>query len=447
MVSLVYRLKGSATTGILRFPFLSPFFYGRAWMISSAMSSSSVESEPQPKILSAPWLMLPPPVFKAGSDMKLKFYNLAEDRLESFGVKLPNDSNDAAVLVGSSHGWLAFFNQSNNHLFLSNPLSDRHLKLPPIDTLPNPEINLRDGCGTVSKVILSCSPDDDEEEECRAMMSFGPGDSLAFCLPGRSPTHWTPIGKLFFDNYPIDDDYRDDGLNYSYGRAYEDFVYCSRRKLFSCITEFVMNLELWEPSVPTELEDWDLCEPSSPRSRVCYRMSKLKFEGVKNCSWLKENKKLLQMCIHIPYLVFAEQSDQLFIVTRFINVDPYKTVGFSVLKVDYQNGLVDRLRLAGDSEEEGGSLGGLAMFIGLNHSFAVSAAAELGLKPNSIYFTDAVNTRLTHPSDVRCPYHSHGRDSGIFDYGNKTLSPLPYYKCSSHDDQALSTPMWFTPSW
>ncbi|GFP95675.1 hypothetical protein PHJA_001711700 [Phtheirospermum japonicum] len=83
------------------------------------------------------------------------------------------------------------------------------------------------------------------------------------------------------------------------------------------------------------------------------------------------------------------------------------------------------------------------MFVGMNHSFAVPAD-EYGLRPNSIYYTDA-NTRLINPMDVRSPYHG-DLDMGIFDYENKTLSPCPYYDYSSHDDQNLATPVWFIPS-
>ncbi|KAH6796406.1 hypothetical protein C2S51_037392 [Perilla frutescens var. frutescens] len=42
-----------------------------------------------------------------------------------------------AELVGCSHGWVALFNRRNNDLFISNPITRRHMKLPAIHTLPD----------------------------------------------------------------------------------------------------------------------------------------------------------------------------------------------------------------------------------------------------------------------------------------------------------------------
>ena len=72
----------------------------------------------------------------------------------------PEFPDDNAKVVGSSHGWLALMNQRNNELFLSNPITRRHIKLPPIQSLPNPELTLEPGTGRalVSKLILSTPP-------------------------------------------------------------------------------------------------------------------------------------------------------------------------------------------------------------------------------------------------------------------------------------------------
>ncbi|KAH6829299.1 hypothetical protein C2S53_011523 [Perilla frutescens var. hirtella] len=60
-----------------------------------------------------------------------------------------------AMLVGSSHGWLALFNELSRDFFLWNPISGRRINLPPIDTLPIPAVNLKGGYGCVDKVIIS----------------------------------------------------------------------------------------------------------------------------------------------------------------------------------------------------------------------------------------------------------------------------------------------------
>ncbi|KAL3618528.1 hypothetical protein CASFOL_037610 [Castilleja foliolosa] len=426
------------------------------------MMSRGVNSSP------SPWLMLPP-VFEEGGDMVYKFYNLSEDKEESFRTKRSISAyemgDDAAKFVGSSHGWLALFNQRNNHLFLYNPITCRHIKLPPIETLPHPMINLtRDGRGSVSKLILSSSPDDDDE--CIAMMTFGPGDRLAFCHPCRSSTEWTPIGQLFFRDKETGKDYENPLINFSifHGRAYEDFVYCSGLRCFTCITQIEIDLFGRRFCHPTcELEDWDLSD--DPISTTC-SAGGLADLPICEEEWMNQNFSLLKMCKQIPYIVFTELHNQHFIVIRFVMdrvapdgscadieeilynpisqrllVDkyPYKTIGFCVLKVDYrqedERRVVDEVRLIKGS----GTLDGLTMFIGMNHSFAVSSADFPNLKPNSIYFTDA-------NKNDNSIYGGH--DIGIFDFANKTLSD---YNCYPFVDvpsfkRIAPPPMWFTPS-
>ncbi|KAL3639740.1 hypothetical protein CASFOL_001302 [Castilleja foliolosa] len=428
---------------------------GARMMMSTAVNSTP----PSSRVISPPWLMLPP-VIEEGGDMVYKFYNLSEDKEESFRKKRSKleEENADPKFVGSSHGWLALFNQRNNHLFLYNPITNRHIKLPPIETLPDPMINLTpDGRGSVSKLILSSSPDDDDDE-CIAMMTFGPGDRLAFCHPCRS-TEWTPIGELIF----LDSRGRDyenpliDDLGMSYGRAYEDFVYCSRPKRFTCITQFEIDMFARRIIYPTsQLEDWDFSDPHSPISNTYYgEITSLEFGGEE---WIKRNLSLLGKCSQIPYLVFNEPHDQLFIVIRFVidRVTPavdigdlpydtisrhtHKTMGFCVLKVNYrqENGerILDEVRLIKGSD----TLDGLTMFIGMNHSFAVPSADIPNLKPNSIYFTDDANKDANSING--------GRDIGVFDYVNKTLSPCHCYPCV--DVPSLKKieppPMWFTPS-
>ncbi|KAL3655541.1 hypothetical protein CASFOL_001327 [Castilleja foliolosa] len=412
----------------------------------------------------SPWLMLPP-LIEDGGDMIYKFYNLSEDKEESFRRNSEEEmAEDDAQLVGSSHGWLALFNQrNNNHLFLYNPITGRHIKLPPIETLHEPRYNFtRDGHGSVSKLILSSSPD---EDECIAMMTFGQGDRLAFCHPCRS-TEWTPIGKLFFHASDLK---HYNGLIFyqmEYGRAYEDFVYCARLKRFTCITQVEIDLFRRCLKFPiSELEDWDFSDPHSPvLTHFPHKdLRTFGFEG--DGEWINQNLSLLDKCLQIPYLVFSEEHDHHFIVIRFVmdrvapngsyahieeipfdpisqgflvDAYPYKTIGFCVLKVSnpQKDGwrMVREVRLVKDSD----SLDGLTIFIGMNHSFAVSSADFPNLKPNSIYFTDANK----HDNSF---YGGH--DIGIFDYANKTFSDC-YYPCVDIPSlrKIAPSPMWFTPS-
>ncbi|KAL3652204.1 hypothetical protein CASFOL_001885 [Castilleja foliolosa] len=251
----------------------------------------------------------------------------------------------------------------------------------------------------------------------------------------------------------------------NYGRAYEDFVYCPRLKRFTCITQIEIYLFSRCFCHPVcELEEWDLSDPQSPISATCsLGLMSLLFDSQ---DWMTQNLSLLKKCRQIPYLIFDEERNQLFILIRFVmdrvapdgscvpidevvynpisrrllvDTYPYKTVGFCVVKVDYhrkdRKEGVEHVRLLKDSC----SLDGLTMFVGMNHSFAVSSADFPNLKPNSIYFTDANK----HGNSI-CG----GHDIGIFDFANKTLSPSECYSCVDITSlkRTAPPPMWFTPS-
>ncbi|KAH6829300.1 hypothetical protein C2S53_011524 [Perilla frutescens var. hirtella] len=95
-------------------------------------------------------------------------------------------------------------------------------------------------------------------------------------------------------------------------------------------------------------------------------------------------------------------------------------------------------------EVEEGSLNGLAMFVGGNsHSFALPASEFPGLKPNSIYFTDAKEILPPESSQVM---GYGGNDVGIFDYEKKEFYPC-HYPLHVDDITSLTpVPIWFTPA-
>ncbi|KAG8389737.1 hypothetical protein BUALT_Bualt01G0009800 [Buddleja alternifolia] len=338
-----------------------------------------------------PWLMLPP-AFEdennnSNDNMVYKFYNLAENKVinlpagsKTVGGILPFD--DIIEFVSSSHGWLALFNPRNCDLFLCNPVSGRHIKLPPIHTLPIPKFNLRGGCGCVHKVITSCSP---EEQDCRVMMSYGPERRLAFCSPTTS-TEWTPIGAL---NH-MDED------NSHIARSYEHFVYSSRQKLFYCITKC------------EDFEAWDLQDTRSPKViPMDFTVDEdnyhwVPYESLEQARKSRpcavddveeEDNYKYTVCLPLKFLVVAEEEESggggdLFLVIRHVMHHtatklPYKTIDFDVHKYDSEKRAFTYM--------DDGSLDGLTLFIGNNHSFAIKTDDDFNyskLKPNSIYFTD-----------------------------------------------------------
>ncbi|KAL6575762.1 hypothetical protein OROHE_000743 [Orobanche hederae] len=387
--------------------------------------------------------MLPP-----ASDMLYKFYSLAEDKILHFTGGVGVD----AKVVGSSHGWLALFDEKSNHVFLSNPISGQQVKLPAVNSLPDPDVNLIAGRGQVSRAVLSSSP---LEEECRALMSFGPKDRLAFCAPrAAAAAEWTPIGdlnhigKCDFLLYERISDRELEEQNY------EDFVYSSRRSLFFCITE-----------LHTVLEGWDLRDALSPRIqwKITHNKEELWFSYPLYNNWpgrmTKKEWSHINKCFHPKYLICS--NDDLFVVVRHVvprlrpdgsaaeriyffgygyhwdTRYPYKTVEFDVFKVDQESGKLTHMD---------GSLEGLAIFVGTNHSFAVSTSECPELKPDSIYFTDE-DRRIT-PEWAAARTNFGGHDNGVYDYRDKTISPCCTFYPVEYDKirRIVPPPIWFTPT-
>ncbi|CAA0824546.1 Unknown protein [Striga hermonthica] len=391
---------------------------------SSSISCSSSTS---------PWLMLPP-VSKDNNklDMVYQFYSLGEDKVLSVPKRptpLPSSSsseeeeddgpNNDAKIVGSSHGWLALFHEHNCDLFLYNPLTGRHFKLPPIRTLPHiPDPNLKRGRGCLTSVVVSSSSCDNE---WRAVITYGPEQRLAFCCPAQAPTptEWTPLG----DNY-----------------QHESIAYSTRRNLFFSAPRHKDHLEAWNLSSSSSTTMTQLPVSADPDNYPLAARSRLELD-------------LKVLCEDYRFLVVAEQSDELFHVRRFVlpcmgpdgtlvdevwyngsfpeDRTPYKTVGFDVHKYDPHTGSLKYMDR---------TLDGLAFFIGPNDGFALQAADYPGLKPDSIYYTD---TRCPPEWDDK-PYGGH--DVGIFSYRDETFWPC-YYSCDmSKAMKIVPAPKWFTPT-
>lgn len=219
---------------------LDPFFFN---------SGSDVQSSDDPPATrtSSPWLMLPPAF--GGGDMIYKFYSLADKQVLSFNkskmsgnskAKKDDDMPDHdADFVGSSHGWLIFFNRFDKKMFLGDPFSRRHVELPPINSLAIPESNFKGGRCCVKNVIISSSDPDDDDGH--AMMTFGPQDRLAFCCPGHS-LEWTPIGKVYTHKSSVacsrsfvcpHCDNHKNGVS----RRYPSFVYSTKQKLLFTVNQ------------------------------------------------------------------------------------------------------------------------------------------------------------------------------------------------------------------
>ncbi|KAL3647781.1 hypothetical protein CASFOL_008749 [Castilleja foliolosa] len=369
----------------------------------------------------SPCLMLPPTFDDGSDDMVYNMYDLAQNKVLKFNNKklLPQENTR---FVGSSHGWLALMDERNNNFIITNPVTRRYVKLP----------RYMSNRFSDFKVIISC---DAEQEDCQAMI-ISNGQSLAFCRLGRSPIKWSRLGA------PM----RPPPTTHM-PRFYKDLVYSSRHNLLFCIVNATYyDFEAWDVAYdPPRLRWENRGDLRIDSKRLCREKNLL---PSKTCLW----------CDTFRYLVFAEQTDQLFFVTRHIvpqmaldgsamkdlakNSYPYKTVSFDVYKVDWKlDGEGGRL-----SHVDGGSLDGLAMFVGVNHSFAVLATEDNGLKPNSIYFTndkELIPDKELYPKEW-IDWKQGDHDIGIFDYENKTVSC--YDPCDLQNFKRITEPIWFIPS-
>ncbi|KAL7101357.1 hypothetical protein ACP275_08G049600 [Erythranthe tilingii] len=412
-------------------------------LIRNGVSGSSCSASASASAAPAPWLMLPPSIKTESRNMVYKFYSLGEG--EVIRVKNKRSSfygEDETIVpvkyVGSSHGWLAVCKPFRDEQFLYNPLTGRRVDLPPIHSLPGGDYSTE-----INKLILSCSPDD--EENCMAIMSYTSNQRLAVCFPSHYGCFkWTPIGKpaiqLDVKTFP---------------RRYSDFVYSGDHNLFICVTRF------------GEFEAWNI--PHHDSNKCPPEMTPIHLKAdKKNHPWGSVGKSdenlLKKMFASVKCLVVSEQTNQLFLVRRhvanrknpfdldtipLIKTFPYKTVSFDVYEID-----LDKRELRYMEN----SLNGLTMFVGLNNGFAISGNGG-GVNPDSIYFTDAKEYSPFY-LDNESTYGGH--DIGVFDYVNRDFSPC-YYPTEKRTFSTTLTlppaasgvdkikrivppPMWFTPS-
>ncbi|KAL1565601.1 hypothetical protein AAHA92_07795 [Salvia divinorum] len=334
----------------------------------------------------SPWLELPPPKFSAEAyDHKL--YSLGEKKVVSIKKEAPPPpwAQGQVMHLGCTRGWMASFNKDKRQTFLSNPITGRHIRLPalPVSTSPY-------------HIILTSSP---HAHDCRAIITYYLSGRIALCFPGHSTTNWLPVCNQLH---------------------YLDITYSTRQKRLFCLTSD--SVECWDLESPSFLWKIPLYEDDSIR-RSSYPM----------------------------YLVMDEHSDRLFLVIRndlpFVGRDgsyvksicglgedyPRKSLSLDVYEIDAKKGTIRYME---------GSLDGLAMFVGANHSFALPAA-DLNLNPDSIYFVEDFDLQnYCVAEDGEIMFSSH--DIGIFNYVDSKLSSI-YYPSHPSQVSRIAPTFWFTP--
>ncbi|GER35752.1 hypothetical protein STAS_12049 [Striga asiatica] len=422
-----YPFVGKLTSGscssaqYCSYRFNSSFYPKSISTLTEPILSSPLPTQ-NPSSASSPWLMLPPAFdvdVNGAASRSYKFYSLADNKI----VTLITGKNSTEELTkplmcfrGSSHGWVVLYDRRSLELFLYNPITRRHIILPPFEG--------------VDKVILSCSPDENGPN-CRAIMIYN-NCGLALCCPGFSK-EWTHIG------HHHEDSSRD------FSECYVDCVYSTRDEaLFSLTNNFGKN---------GMLESWDLRDIQPPRAvkiaELSWKHGRLglprrtkREEKKKKMMWLSnEPKEHLvvageDLLVVTQHVVFAFDFDGLYVdVLAYERGLPGVTIDFDVHKYDPEDGELKYV--------EGSCLGGWALFVGLSSDAVALRAADFPeLKPNSIYFTDALEDAVIEDDN----FPTGGHDIGIFNYEKKTVSPC-YYPCDTNNmRKTFPAPMWFFPS-
>ncbi|GER51904.1 hypothetical protein STAS_29323 [Striga asiatica] len=363
--------------------------------------------------LTYPWLMLPPVLESDSTTAAYKFYSVGEKKVVTLtcegAAREVTASGDVMVFTGSSHGWVGLWNPHTHDMFLYNPISRRHIKLPPFHELPNYNCDSDIDSVGVEKIILSSTP---EDEACRAVIIYKLDGMMAFCCPGRPNDTWAPMGD------PLGPD---DRIN-PYG-CYRDCVYSPGHGLFFALTRNY------------NLECWDLQDPCSPAStRVA---DDLRLQRKPTTRLAVMGRDIIFVTPHTTDVVDLEGLcwvDSMDYGLRFYKPFPYRlTIDFDVYRYDPEEG-GDLVRCS--------SLGSWALFVGARSHGVVLPVAQLpGLRPNSIYFTDMEGTEVFEDDQL-----INGHDSGIFYYEKKTVSPCYYPVDVGRLKKIFPAPMWFFPS-
>ncbi|KAG5539316.1 hypothetical protein RHGRI_019772 [Rhododendron griersonianum] len=242
---------------------------------------------------------------------------------------------------------------------------------------------------------------------------------IAFCrLAGADSSSWTLLNKV------------DPG-------SYADIMYSqSDQRLYA-----IRDCDL-------KLEAWDLRDPEKPRATVTAT-------PIPDADNVEEEEEEFDTCKKKKYYLVESLGDIL-VVRRYVahQVDnyndkvpnqPYRTVDFQVMKLNPDGR---------DHWEVVEDLGDRVLFVGLNQSVSVSAA-ELNLRPNSIYFADEYSVDLMHKSVFQQPYFSDrlhfldkrasgGHDFGVFDLkdGGVTGKSWRGRRCQGNKGLCCPPPVW-----
>ncbi|KAL8088418.1 F-box protein SKIP23-like [Apium graveolens] len=346
-----------------------------------------------------PWLMLPahhfcfnPPSHHRG------FYDLSNNKIHALSLsKITHRSRRC----GSSHGWLAFLEESPS-FFILNPLTRAVVNLPPLSQFPNV---MSFDFSKVGREYTLKTGDDDDVYSCN--LKEMRDSYIKKVILSRSPHSGSDYIVVALINQTGDLAYcKKHDLSWKFIEAAhgycEDVVYYNG--MFMAVNKY---------------GEIAACDLNGDKPNVSFMNTPHIVGG--DMQYLVACKDELLLVTRYLELEFNGESSQLDII--------YKTTEFQV----------SRLNFKGVNWEALNSLGDMALFLGENSSLAMSASEFPECKGNRIYFTDDY-------SEWNYDGVNGDHDLGVYNLDDGSIEALPCYPFNSYSTRSWPPPIWVTPN-
>ncbi|KAK6914200.1 Domain unknown function DUF295 [Dillenia turbinata] len=342
-----------------------------------------------PDLKIPPWLLLPDEDSAKGS---CSFFSLAEKKTLIY-LKKPRLEKQSRLCIGSSHGWLIFWEQKDLPFSAFNPLTESRLDFP----------SHHETC--FPKAILSSDPKQSKTKSCFLFIIHGFLESeIAYCR--SEDTAWSEING---SHKPYSDIiFRDEKLHALSDEGSVEIWAFSK-------DEIPVKLIDIQPSFSEKLYDWEMRDKMTTR-------------------WYLVESSKGDLLVVVRYIgEFVDGDGQLLTEADLLTDDqiqplicPYKTVGFGVYKLEF--GWKKWVKVE--------SLGDGVVFVGMSESMWVSASEFRECKRNCIYFTDDYSMRMDEDENYG------GHDMGVFSLDDNTITL--HYQSSLQKFEP--PPIWVIPN-
>nr|XP_011470415.1 PREDICTED: F-box protein At2g26160-like [Fragaria vesca subsp. vesca] len=325
----------------------------------------------------------PPPMLLINTDNEdtWKVYNVMDNKLLDMEVRLPNTR-----FCGSSKGWLIYVEKNNYAITLVNPFfrvrgrrekQNSLIHLPPL-LPPINDFYRQHFDYLVHKVVISADPLLNANE-CIVVVITEPFSQLAFIRLGKDST-WT-------------------------------FVDWRHRARGFCEVVFLEG-KLYGVQCDNRVLSCEINSRFHSGLKIVARSFLI--------NWTKN------------YLVYLNEKG-LLLVHRLIVKDEDgrpRTVKFVIYKLNFNKRKWIEINTLGD----------VALFVGDNSSFSVTASSFRGCLPNSVYFSHDSNSQ----EEVLGADGPH--DFGVYDFENKRFLTIDAVHVSTLAKLSKQPPIWIVPT-